>query len=46
MLSRAEKLVDIVWSPVKEDEFVAYGSDLYLYKVKNSNFQSGNQNSL
>lgn len=36
MLPRTEKLFDIIWSPLKEDEFIVYGSDLYLYKVKNS----------
>lgn len=40
MLSRNDKLIDFVWSPVNEDEFIAYGSDLYLFKVKSSNLAS------
>ena len=45
MLARTEKLIDIIWSPVKEDEFAAYGTDLYLYRVKNTSLSSGNLNS-
>ena len=44
MLPRPEKLMDIIWSPFKEDEFAAYGSDLCLYRVKNSNLQSSKSN--
>lgn len=36
MFSRNERLIDLVWSPFKEDEFIAYGNDLWLFKVKNS----------
>ncbi len=39
------KLVDIIWSPHKEDEFAAYDNDLYLFRVTNSKpQQSGNWN--
>jgi hypothetical protein len=30
-----DKLVDIIWSPSKEDEFAAYDNDLYIFKVTN-----------
>lgn len=36
MLSRNERLIDLIWSPFKEDEFIAYGSDLWLFRVRNS----------
>lgn len=32
---RNDKPVDLIWSPFKDDEFIAYGKDLYLFKVKN-----------
>jgi hypothetical protein len=32
---RNEKLVDLIWSPCREDEFIAFGNDLYLFQTKN-----------
>lgn len=34
---RTDKPVDILWSPLKDDEFIAYGKDLYLFKIKTDN---------
>ncbi len=36
MLSKPDKITDIIWSPLKDDEFIAYGHDLYYCKVKHS----------
>ena len=37
MLTRTtDKLNDLIWSPSKEDEFIAFDFDIYLYKVVNS----------
>jgi hypothetical protein len=36
MASSNEKLIDIIWSPVRDDEFVCFGNDLYLFRVKNN----------
>ena len=35
--SRTDKLSDLIWSPVNENEFVAYGNDLHLFKVVDKN---------
>ena len=35
MLFRNDKLIDLIWSPTREDEFVALGNDLYLFQTKN-----------
>ena len=43
MLTRTEKLIDIIWSPLKENEFVAFDNDIYLYKVGNKNTANSSQ---
>jgi hypothetical protein len=43
MQSRTDKFLDLIWSPLRDDEFIAYGNDLYLYKVKNTSSQSSIQ---
>ena len=37
MLARTEKLIDLIWSPLKENEFVAFDNDIYLYRIVNKN---------
>jgi hypothetical protein len=43
MLTRTEKLIDLIWSPLKENEFVAFDNDIYLYKVGNKNTTNSSQ---
>ena len=33
---RTDCPIDLLWSPVLDDEFIAYGRDLYLFKVKSN----------
>ena len=40
MLTKDDKLVDIIWSPTKEDEFAAYDHDLYLFRIASANTAS------
>lgn len=37
MLTRDDRLIEIIWSPTREDEFAAYDNDLYLFKISNTN---------
>lgn len=34
------KVNDLIWSPSREDEFVAFGSDIYLFRTKNTKSSS------
>jgi hypothetical protein len=37
-----DKINDLIWSPFKTDDFIAYGNDLNLYRLKNSKLKSSN----
>ena len=40
-----KELMEVLWSPFKDDEFAAYNSDLYLFKIINSNQQNSSKSS-
>ena len=32
MINSVQKLNDLIWSPTRNDEFVAFGNDIFLFK--------------